>query len=39
MMVPYGMGGLNGIFGLVTWVLLIALLVAGTRWLWKKGDK
>ena len=24
---------------LVTWILIIAVLVALVRWLWKKGDK
>jgi len=24
---------------LLTWVLVIAVLVSLTRWLWKKGDK
>lgn len=28
-----------GILWLVTWVLIIAILVAILRWLWKKGDK
>ncbi|MDO8503973.1 MAG: hypothetical protein Q7S60_04790 [bacterium] len=27
------------ILGVVTWVLLIAVLVALFRWLWKKGNK
>ncbi|MCR4324801.1 MAG: hypothetical protein NUV69_03905 [Candidatus Curtissbacteria bacterium] len=28
-----------GIAWLVTWILVIAVLVALVRWLWKKGDK
>lgn len=27
------------ILELVTWILLIALLVAAIRWLWKKGNR
>lgn len=27
------------LLSLVTWVLVIAVLVALLRWLWKKGDK
>lgn len=39
-----GWGGTNGIWihsilALVTWVLIIAVLIALLRWLWKKGDK
>lgn len=38
-----GMGGgwmwLGGIFWLVTWVLMVAVLVALLRWLWRKGNK
>lgn len=35
------MGGLQfvGIFNLITWVLLVILLIAVIRWVWKKGDK
>lgn len=45
MMWPYqtGLGrsfwGWHWIFELITWVLIIALLAAAVRWLWKKGDK
>lgn len=28
-----------GILWLVTWVLVIIVLIALVRWLWKKGDK
>lgn len=44
MMVPYRSGGgfvfwqFHWILELATWVLLIALLVAAVRWLWKKGN-
>lgn len=38
-----GMGAgwiwLGGIFWLVTWVLVIAILAALLRWLWKKGGE
>ena len=36
-----GLGWLwmGGLFWLVTWILLILVLVALLRWLWKKGDK
>lgn len=27
-----------GILWLVTWILIIAVLIALLRWLWKKGD-
>lgn len=30
---------LFGLLWLVTWVLVIAILIALVRWLWKKGDK
>lgn len=35
------MGGipLVGVFNLITWVLLIVLLIALIRWIWKKGNK
>lgn len=42
---PMMMGmGTNGIWiysilSLVTWILIIAVLIALLRWLWKKGDK
>lgn len=42
---PMMMGmGTNGIWiysilSLITWILLIAVLFALLRWLWKKGDK
>lgn len=45
MMPSYGTGlgksfwGLHWILGVVTWILVIILLVAATRWFWKKGDK
>jgi hypothetical protein len=45
MMWPYqaGLGrsfwGAHWIFELLTWVSLIAVLIALTRYLWKKGDK
>lgn len=45
MMQSYAAGGgglffrLGGIFELVTWVLVIILLVAAIRLLWKKGSK
>ena len=44
MMRPYQSGGglvfwqLHWFFELVTWVLIIALLVALVRYLWKKGN-
>jgi hypothetical protein len=28
-----------GLLWLITWVLIIASLIALIRWLWKKGDK
>ena len=28
-----------GVLWLITWVLLIVVLTALARWLWKKGDK
>jgi len=39
----YGMMG-TGLFGgsivvLITWILIILVLIALFRWLWKKGDK
>lgn len=34
-----GFGGLHFLFGIITWILLIALLLALVRWVWKKGDK
>lgn len=45
--VPTQVGGQYGAFALavhwalslVTWVLIIAVLVAILRWLWKKGGK
>lgn len=45
MMGPYRSGGgyvfwqFHWLLELVTWVLLIVLLVALIRWIWKKGDK
>lgn len=45
MMGPYRSGGgyvfwqFHWLFELVTWVLLIAILVAVLRWLWKKGNR
>lgn len=35
------MGGTQfvGVFNLITWVLLVILLIAVIRWVWKKGDK
>lgn len=30
---------LYSLLWLVTWVLVIAVLIALVRWLWKKGDK
>lgn len=29
---------IHGILALITWILVIAVLVALLRWLWKKGD-
>lgn len=29
----------GGVFWLVTWILVVAVLVALLRWLWKKGGK
>jgi len=29
----------GGLLWLVTWILVIVVLVALARWLWKKGDK
>lgn len=43
MMGPYRTGGgyifwqLHWVFELVTWALIIAVLAALVRWLWKKG--
>lgn len=36
-----GMGWmwLGGIFWIVTWGLVVAVLIALLRWLWKKGKK
>lgn len=28
-----------GILWLISWILVIAVLIALVRWLWKKGDK
>lgn len=48
MMGPWMMGGfqtgsgwflLGGLLWLVSWALLIFVLVAFARWLWKKGNK
>lgn len=43
MMGPWmmGSGGIwfGGVFWLITWILVIAVLAALVRWLWKKGDK
>lgn len=45
MMLPYQNGGgrvfwgLHWILGLATWILIVAVLVALVRWLWKKGNK
>ena len=42
---PMMLGGSNAFFWIhavlafVTWVLVVAVLVALVRWLWKKGDK
>lgn len=33
-----GYGGVGSVFGLVTWILVIAVLFALARWLWMKGD-
>lgn len=30
---------LFGLLWLITWILIIVVLVALVRWLWKKGDK
>jgi len=30
---------LHGILAFATWILVIIVLVALARWLWKKGDK
>lgn len=42
-MMPWFGGGtdiwLSAFLWLVTWILIIAVLVALVRWLWKKGDK
>ena len=44
-MMPYRFGG-GGFFwqahwllGLITWILLIGLLIALIRWVWRKGNK
>lgn len=37
----YGGGNvlyLHAVLGLITWILVIAVLIALLRWLWKKGD-
>lgn len=43
MMGPSGSGfwfwQLHWILELITWILIIAVLVALFRWLWKKGEK
>lgn len=45
MMWPYQTGagrafwGFHWVLEFITWVLLIVLLVAASRYLWKKGDK
>ena len=45
MMWPYRTGigrsfwGVHWLFELLTWIALIAVLIAFTRYLWKKGDK
>lgn len=45
MMGPYRSGGgavywqFHWILELVTWGLVIALMIAAFRWLWKKGDE
>ena len=45
MMGPYRTGGgsvywqFHWVLELVTWGLVIALMIAAFRWLWKKGDE
>lgn len=34
----YGLG-LHYVFGIITWFLVICVLVALLRWLWKNGSK
>lgn len=38
-MMGYGGGWIGGLVGLFTWILIIAILVALLRWLWKKGSQ
>lgn len=38
-MMSGGWGGVHYGLGLITWVILIAFLVAATRYLWKKAGK
>ncbi len=35
----YGLGGIQIILCLITWVVVLALLISLTRFLWLKGDK
>ena len=30
---------IHAVLGLITWLLVIAVLIALVRWLWAKGDK
>lgn len=41
MMMGWGANGvwIYSVLSLVTWILVIAVLIALLRWLWKKGDK
>ena len=34
-----GSGGAFSLFGLLTWLAILAFLVAGARYFWKKADK
>jgi len=35
----YGSSDVIGLLTLITWILVIAGLVAFVRWMWKMGDK
>lgn len=31
--------GVNSLLGLITWIAVLAVLVAAARYFWKKGDR
>ena len=35
----YSVGGVHIILSVVTWIIVLAVLIALARWLWLKGDK